>query len=84
MHLQADKDLYSKFKEEQNQIELNYNMDDGRNDGKADKKNDEGSKVPIKCVEFCNLLCNLADCEYKQENLDILVTLIQIMKIMGR
>lgn len=76
--------MYSKFKEEQNLSDLNYNMDDGRNDVKTDKKNDESSKIPIKCDEFCKVLCALADFEYNDENLDILVNLVQIMKIMGK
>lgn len=83
MNISSNRDLYTVFKDEQTLTEQNYNPDEGRNDGKNDKKNEDNTRIPIKCMEFCNILCSLTDCDYNIENLDILINLVKIMKIMG-
>jgi len=85
---EKNKNLYAQFREEQiefQQKELNFTPDDGRDDNsRFEKKNDESLKAPVKCVEFCKILCSLAEIYYKIENIDILVHLVKIMKILGR
>jgi len=78
-----NKDLYKTFKEDQNRKEITLNLEESKNDNKMEKKNEEGTKTPSKCIDFCNIICSLAESECNTDNVDILIKIIDIIIIMG-
>jgi len=75
--------LYKLFKTIEREKDINYEINEGHNDDKNDKKDDEELILPMKCTEFLNLLITLAEGEYYAEGIEVLITVIKIMKIMS-